>query len=674
MPKLPSGHRRGKTTQWNYDFIEALTDEVNCPYYLTEREVFTLLTAIETVNWNKRWFSPNGIAVPQDFIQKLQANLAQKLIIDPDCPEEPCEDGCLDYLPNSAFITYAPNDPFRTPDYTPPGYLLPPWYKNAGIPLPGVIPSDAMVNFLGIPNAFAVPTVGFPRCRVSWSGSGQVEIEFVQIPQGGLALVTWDDNPLTLEVIDLTSIGAAEVLSLGFVLGALGIETDAQVVNTRVQEYDFTTPGAHHIDVTFIPNVGIIDEFVVGMGGGIRRVSLCGIMEGTMPGVAFRFVAGCELEVSYNDGVDYAPVPGWETFAPGCFTGAPGADGADGAPGADGAQGIQGEPGVSWTMKCATAQAIINGLVNQKLNITWETIDSGIQASYTLEQIRVSIASFWPEQSGDCSDRFDSLIQDALDIEAIAPGQWRVAFEGALMQTTKNRIMHGLSCWLCESGQFPGNPQIFLNAALELLEFTDEQMFISWIGFAMQCNRAVLSQIASQYTLYADCADCSTLEGVSLDCADWNLAFGAWSIEFDFNVQSDHWFPVSSGSEKSKYVANHGFQPFSGGGSENNSCIRIFSDTDSYLLTQITIGLEAGYPVDGHLKISTTRISDSFEEVYETDFDADTDFFTVPYIDSVAYSIIDITITRQSGGCTTDMTPQPCIRYVILDGQSPPPF
>src|SRR6185295_10623775 len=193
--------------------------------------------------------------VPQDFIQRLQANLARKLIIDPDCPDEPCEDGCLDYLPSSAFITFAPNDPFRTPDYTPPGYSTPPWYHNAGIPLPAVIPSDAMVNFLAIPNIFAIPTAGFPRCRIAWSGSGEVEIEFVTIPQGGLVMVTWDDNPITAQFIDMTSVGVSEVLSLGFILAALGIETDAQFVGTRTQEFKFDTPGAHHIDVTFLPNV-----------------------------------------------------------------------------------------------------------------------------------------------------------------------------------------------------------------------------------------------------------------------------------------------------------------------------------------------------------------------------------------------------------------------------------
>ena len=51
-----------------------------------------------------------------------------------------CEDGCREHQPNSGIITYAPNDPFRTPAYAPDGYFVTPWYTNPGVPLPGVIP------------------------------------------------------------------------------------------------------------------------------------------------------------------------------------------------------------------------------------------------------------------------------------------------------------------------------------------------------------------------------------------------------------------------------------------------------------------------------------------------------------------------------------------------------
>jgi hypothetical protein len=60
---------------------------------------------------------------------------------------------------------------------------------------------------------------------------------------------------------------------------------------------------------------------------------------------AFRFTEGCVLQVSTDGGATWADTPGWATFAPGCYTGAPGAPGAAGAAGATGATGATGAAG-----------------------------------------------------------------------------------------------------------------------------------------------------------------------------------------------------------------------------------------------------------------------------------------------------------------------------------------
>jgi len=83
---------------------------------------------------------------------------------------ETCDDGdCIEFLPNSPFITYAPNDPFRTPFHPPVPYVQPPWYTNPPIPLTGVLQTDAIVNLLGIVafgDLIGVAETGFPSARI----------------------------------------------------------------------------------------------------------------------------------------------------------------------------------------------------------------------------------------------------------------------------------------------------------------------------------------------------------------------------------------------------------------------------------------------------------------------------------------------------------------------------
>lgn len=189
----------------------------------------------------------------------------------PGLPEE--GDNCIEYLPETGFISYAPNDPFRTPESVPDGYLLPPFYTNPAIPLPGVIPSDAMVNFLSFPifeNLADLLTSGLPRFRFEFTGSGEIEIELVRVPQGGLALITMDGGATVRKVVNLSSVALGNVGSLGEIFD---IFIDGDGVDTEVVEIKDITVGGHYVDVTFLPNLGT--DVVFGFGGGLRRVSFC---------------------------------------------------------------------------------------------------------------------------------------------------------------------------------------------------------------------------------------------------------------------------------------------------------------------------------------------------------------------------------------------------------------
>lgn len=261
----------------------------------------------------------------------------------PGIPEE--GETCVDYAPSDGFISYAPNNPFLTPLLVPEGYLLPPWYNNPLIPLPGVLSTDAMVNFLSFPilaNLGDLVAEGLPRFHFAFTGSGEVEVELVRIPQGGLALITVDGGGVGMfrEVVDCSTVNLGNTLSLA---GIFDIVIDGEGVETTTVEIRIADPGDHFVDVTFLPNIGT--DILIGSGGGLRRISFCGdATPGEVIVPQFRFTMACGLESS-NDGAIWTPVPGWETFAEACFTGATGATGATGLTGLTGATGATGAAG-----------------------------------------------------------------------------------------------------------------------------------------------------------------------------------------------------------------------------------------------------------------------------------------------------------------------------------------
>jgi len=236
-------------------------------------------------------------------------------------------DGCVLFMPNAAFFGYAPNNPFSTPNLTPPGYFMPPFYTDPLIPLPGVLPTDAMVNFASIPvgaTLLELLASGFPRIRIPFQGAGEIEIELVRVPQGGIALVTLDGGIDYIKVVDLNSVS---IIGLPVLEDLLDVVLEPNVAETEILEVKTDGAGAHFIDVTFLPNIG--GEVLLGFGGGLRRVSYCDLAEpGDVPVPEFRIV-NCNLEWRPDD------AGGWTILGNVC--GAAGEDGQDGLTGASGA-------------------------------------------------------------------------------------------------------------------------------------------------------------------------------------------------------------------------------------------------------------------------------------------------------------------------------------------------
>src|SRR3989304_4463893 len=186
-----------------------------------------------------------------------------------------CENGCVHYTITAPFFKFLPNDPFQSPDYTPPGYLLPPWYHNAPGQMPWVHDDDAMVNWLSWQGSLeGLLGPGLPRVGFQVNGMGEIEIEFVLQVQGGAFLISVDNQFDSVKYVDVNAISIKDIPSLEGLLNFLGMFTQWTTVQTNVVEIAIGEPGLHTIWITAIPTYDA--ALIVGFGGGIRRVSLCG--------------------------------------------------------------------------------------------------------------------------------------------------------------------------------------------------------------------------------------------------------------------------------------------------------------------------------------------------------------------------------------------------------------
>lgn len=183
-----------------------------------------------------------------------------------DCEDATC---CRDFPTSSTFIEWHPQNPYTQPDFTPAGYLLPPFYQVTPASFPDLIgyqAGDILTDISRIPVGTGViiePESGWARYRVNLKGTGICTLQMLNVPLGGYALVTSDDNPLSAVFVELN-------------LDLIDLPPENNMVVGV--ERRFTTAGDHHIDVTFLPRFN--DEApAVFYGGDLRAVTICGFGE-----------------------------------------------------------------------------------------------------------------------------------------------------------------------------------------------------------------------------------------------------------------------------------------------------------------------------------------------------------------------------------------------------------
>lgn len=206
--------------------------------------------------WNKDYANwedarATGQEIYQSWIAQIRCDAGAVPVQEPQC---------VDYPNNSPMLDWQPANPFLSPGEVPPGYIAQPWGVVGNPPVLTYQPGDVISGLFGLPVLTPALGTGLARVRIKFSGTGTVEVHLIKVALGGIALLTWDDNPLTATFVDT---------SMDFL--ALPPESSDE----DIQEITFDTPGDHHIDVTMLPRFSAEVGFA-GYGGGIRKVVLCG--------------------------------------------------------------------------------------------------------------------------------------------------------------------------------------------------------------------------------------------------------------------------------------------------------------------------------------------------------------------------------------------------------------
>lgn len=244
------GHAKAIVQDWQLLSTHD-NDEQNARFYsLTDRQCAALIVMTEYLAWRTRYLNLPG----DEDIELFASDTAYRLMN----PVDPGE--CITYPPFATFITYEPNDPFRTPDLVPDGYIFPPWYiANTATQVTYDAELGCAVTTLERMPALS-PLSGYPRFRVTVNGTGTITLNFASVNLGGMVQITVDDELPSIELIDLIQDKIA---------------VPPETANIISKSYYFAVPGEHRVDCIMLP--ALQDQIPpVMFGGGLVSVQLCG--------------------------------------------------------------------------------------------------------------------------------------------------------------------------------------------------------------------------------------------------------------------------------------------------------------------------------------------------------------------------------------------------------------
>jgi len=234
-------------------------------------------------------------------------------------------------------------------------------------------------------------------------------------------------------------------------------------------------------------------------------------------------------------------------------------------------------------------------------------------------------------------------------------------------------LVEGIYCWLCENGSVDDARWSELLNAINILYggITEWDYWYLWIEHMSLCRLRQVREAHALYFLTTNCAPCT-----AFNCTDWQGAFLAWEYQVNLNTNNGGYFPADSGITKSKWVVDHGIQPFqSPAGSGNFSCMEVSVFTGEVFLNRLEIGLESAYGAPGTLTVVGRLAGTSTEVLINSQsYLASADYFNIEIDNTVGYDKIIIHFERTDANCVEILDPVPTIRYNIWQGIGTNPF
>lgn len=275
-----------------YPLVCATLSIPNAPHY---RGAFlgALMELTKWWNWEKSYEAGDTRAVQAS---SYWHELIRNTLVVGDCEGEfpPDLGECVSYPTSAWFIDWAPQNPFAQPNFTPPGYLLPPWQVVTAeniLAYVGYQIGDVLTDITRVP--LIVPPDGWPRFRINLHGEGTVELHLLNVPIGSYAQVQLDGLLATLTLVELN-------------MDTTSVPPETNQV--IVHEVTVTGDTDHFVDVSIIPRFDDSAPFSF-FGGGIRKVVLCGFDQTgvDMPAPQFQ-VVDCLLQWRPDMGAAWEPL------------------------------------------------------------------------------------------------------------------------------------------------------------------------------------------------------------------------------------------------------------------------------------------------------------------------------------------------------------------------------